>query len=152
MHPLSMSQKPLDLSKGTVIHIEDFKSPGYAPKDKYLVIFGSESITDVLAFTLTSQDWTKTANGREVIEIPQGTLSKLPKKCWIKCFHHFIRLDVQQLEQGYKNYTVSIKGKLPPEFLNKIKNVVECSDVLSKMDIEDCLESMKQDHHEKKAK
>jgi len=145
MHP-----KHLDLSKGTIIHIEDFKSPGYKPKDKYLLIFGAESVTTVLAFTLTTTDWTLTATGREVIEVPQNSVPKLPKKCWIKCFHHAERLDVQQLEYGYKNYTVTVKGKIPSELLNRIRNVVECSDVLSRMDIADYLAAMDRDLREKK--
>jgi hypothetical protein len=141
----------LDLSKGSVIHIEEFKSSGFEAKDKYLVIFGSESLTHVLAFTTTTTDWTKHPYlGREVIEIPRGTVVGLPARCWIKCFDHPIRLDIQQLEWGRRNYTVKHKGKLPPSYLPRIRNVIECSDALIRMDIDDCLAAMDRDLHEKR--
>jgi hypothetical protein len=140
----------LDLSKGSVIHVEEFKSIGFEPKDKYLVIFGSESLTHVLAFTTTTTDWTRHPyKSREVIEIPKGTVAGLPSRCWIKCFENSIRLDTQQLELGRRNYTVRHKGKLPPEYLQRIRNVIECSDALSRMDIEDCLAAMDRNLHEK---
>lgn len=146
-----MPSKRLDLSKGSIIHIEDFKSPGYPVKDKYLAIFGSESLTHVLAFTITTTDWTShPRNGKEVVEIPQGTVSGLPKKCWVKCFYRSERLDVQELESGYANYVVSHKGKLPQDFLLKIKTVVEASDLLARMDIDDCLAALDRNIHEKK--
>ena len=147
-----MAQNELDLSKGSVLHIEGFKTFGYEPKDKYVVIFGSESLTHVLAFTLTTTDWTTHPfKGREVIEIPKGTTSALPQKCSIKCFDQSIRLDVQRLEDGHKNHEVKCKGKLPDEVLAKLKNTVECSeDALTRMDIEDCLTAMDRDIREKK--
>jgi hypothetical protein len=143
--------KPLDLSKGSVIHIEEFQSAGYEAKDKYLVIFGSEGLTHVLAFTLTSTDFTSHLDlAREVIEIPKGTLAKLPRRCWIKCFYEPSRLEVQRLNADYQNYKVSNKGRLNQEFLSRLRNVVECSDQLSRMDIEDCLLAMDRAAQEQK--
>ncbi len=140
----------LDLSKGSVIHIEDFKSFGFEPKDKYLVIIGSESLTHVLAFTTTTTDWTRHPYlAREVIEILKGTVAGLPSRCWIKCFPESIRLDIEELKLGFKNYTVSPRGKVPAGYLPKIRNVIECSDALTRMDIEDCLAAMDRNLHEK---
>jgi hypothetical protein len=130
-----------------VLHIEDFKSFGFEPKDKYLFIIGHESTASVFAFVISSQ--TKYANHpflkREQVHIPVKTIPGLPSESWIQCFHCVHSLSVASLEAGFTKQTVSYKGKLPPKFLQKVREVVYCSDVLKGFEIEDCLAAIDTD-------
>jgi len=139
--------KQLDLSKSSILHVEDFKSFGFTPKDKYLYIIGHEDAAHVFAFVISSQrKWSEHRDlSRELVLIPKGTCAGLPDECWIQCFYQAHRLDVAELQGRFEQYEVKHKGKLPQDFLEKVRNVVECSDVLKKYEIADCLDAIDND-------
>lgn len=130
-----------------MIHIENFKSSGFDTKDKYLYIIGHEDLSTVLAFVISSQQKYSQHPylAREQTEIPKDTLAGLPSRCWIQCFHQVHRLSIMDLQASFENYEVTHKGKLPPEILRKVRDVVYCSDVLKKYEIEDCIDAIDND-------
>lgn len=129
----------LTLSSGSVIHIQDFQTTGYAPKNKFAFILGLHNTTTALAFLITSQSgYLQTYRARELVHIPVGTTKHFKKDCYIQCFSEVLRLDVPELNEGFN------KGKIHwvcdlKAFLAAIKDVVEQSDVLSPQDMEDIL-------------
>jgi hypothetical protein len=110
-------------------------------------IIGHEDVATVLAFVISSQRKYSEHRylAREQVHIPTGTLATLPRECWIQCFHYVRRLSVAELQSRSNAFEVSHKGKLPPEFLRKVRHVVECSDVLRGYEIEDCLDAIDSD-------
>jgi hypothetical protein len=147
MRPVPKPKPTLDLSKGSVLHIEDFKAFGFAAKDKYIYVIGHQDAATVLAFVLSSQrKWAEHPFlGRENVNIPKGTLPTLPSESWIQCFHQVHELSVAELQARFSELGVKHKGHLPPEFLAKVRNVVECSDVLKQYEIQDCLDAIDSD-------
>lgn len=139
--------KQLDLAKGTVILVADFKTFGFEPKDKYLFIIGHDDPAHVLAFVISSQSrWAQHPFlGRELVHIPAGTLPSLNKESWIQCFHTCHRLSIADLQAQFEQFQVEHKGNLPPEFLKKVRTVIEYSDVLKAYEIDDCLDAIDHD-------
>jgi hypothetical protein len=137
----------LDLSKCSVLHVEDFKAYGFDPADKFIFIIGHEDAANVLAFLISSQ--VKYAKhpylAREQVHVPKGTIPPLTKESWIQCFHQVHRLGIFELQSGFEKYTIQHRGHLPTEFLKKVRNVVECSDVLRSFEIQDCLDAIDKD-------
>jgi hypothetical protein len=101
----------------------------------------------VLGFVISSQaKWAKHERlSREQVHIAVGTLATLPKDSWIQCFYEVHRLSVAELQAGFARFEVKNKGKLPPEFLKRVRSVVECSDVLSHYEIQDCMAAIDSD-------
>ena len=130
-----------------MIHIESFKAFGHPPKDKYVYIIGHEDAAHVFVFLISSQKkWSEHRYlARELVHIPRGTCSRLPVECWIQCFYQVHRLNVAELQSRFQQHEVSHKGKLPVDFLQKVRAVVECSDVLKSYEIEDCLAAIDTD-------
>ncbi len=140
-------KKQLDLSKSSVLHIEDFKTFGFAAKDKYVYIIGHEDAAHVFAFVISSQKkWSQHPYlSRELVHIPEDTCAGLPEECWIQCFHQVQRLSVADLQSQFEHGAIKYKGKLPPEFLQRVRTVIEFSDVLKKYEIADCLDAIDTD-------
>jgi hypothetical protein len=46
--------KFLDLSKGSILHIEEFQASGFEAKDKYVYVIGHEDAAHVLAFVMST--------------------------------------------------------------------------------------------------
>ncbi len=138
-----MPTRQLDLSQGALILVRSFNSDkGFEAKDKFLVIIGHLNPSTVLAFRITSQlSYLKTRLSRELVRIPIGTCRTLSKESFVQCFHDVERLDVNDLQAGFVQGRVINRGSLNP-FLGKIRDVVEDSDVLSRRDIADCLQSI----------
>ena len=131
------NQPTLDLSPGSLIHIQGFSSPGYDPKNKFLIILGNHGQETVLAFRITSQaEYLNTYRARELVHIPAGTAKTLPKDCYIQCFNEVERLSVAELNAGFQKGKVMNRGNLRV-FLVHIMAVVEVSDVLEPQDVAD---------------
>ena len=129
----------LDLSPGSLIHIEGYTSGGFAPKNKFLVLIGEHNKTTVLAFLITSNpEYLNTFRARELVLVPAGTLKLLPRDSYIQCFNEVERLDVAELTAEYKKGKIKSVGSLR-QFLPRIRDIVEASDVLSPTDIEESL-------------
>ena len=132
-------RQPLDLSPGAILHVQGFASGGFEAKNKFLIVIGSHSPNIVLAFRITSQDhYTRSYLSRELVSIPVGTHSCLRKQSWIQCFHEFERLDIGELQSGWKANRVSTVGRIA-SLLAEVCAVIELSDVLSPQDIADGL-------------
>jgi hypothetical protein len=143
----TVKPKQLDLSKGSVLHIEDFKTFGFEPKNKYVYIIGHEDAAHVFAFVVSSQKkWAEHPFlSRELVCIPKGTCAGLRDECWIQCFYQVHRLDVAELQGRSERHEIKHKGTLPQAFLEKVRNVIECSDVLKSYEIADCLGAIDND-------
>ena len=130
-----------------MILIQNFKSLGFDEKDKYLYIIGHDDPAHVLGFTISSQrrHALHPYLGRECVHIPIGTLPALPKESWIQCFFEYHRLSVIELQARFEKFEVKHRGVLPPEYLKKVRRVVDASDVLKAYAIQDCLDAIDQD-------
>jgi hypothetical protein len=146
-NPTLSKHKGLDLSKGSILHIENFQALNFEPKDKYIFVIGHDDPSHVLAFVISSQPKYSVLPGykREQVHIPKKTCPGLPVECWIQCFHSVHRLSVGTLQSGFERSEVSHKGKLEPEFLQRVRVVVERSDLLKYYDIEDALDAIDKD-------
>lgn len=134
-----MPSRELDLSPGSIIHVQGYESGGFAAKNKYLIILGHHDQNTVLAFLLTSRtEYQTTYRARELVAVPVGSLPTLRKHCWIQCFNDVQRLDVAVLTAGCRKGKVHHRGSLKG-FLEMITAVVQDSDVLSPIDVEDCI-------------
>src|ERR1035441_10074241 len=50
-----MPPNKIDLSAGSVLHVRGFSSRGHPPKDKFVLIIGQKSDSEVLGFLISSQ-------------------------------------------------------------------------------------------------
>lgn len=130
----------LSLDPGSVIHIKGFTGAGgFAPKDKFLFIVGPHSPAVVLGFRITSQTTYRTSNlAKELVVVPVGSTPCLKKESFIQCFHDVERLKVDELRAGHLKGLVVKTGDLSA-LMNKVRETVELSDILSPDDIADTL-------------
>jgi hypothetical protein len=138
--PESTRPAQLDLSKGSILHVEEFRFFGSPSKDKYIYIIGHEDAAHVF------EKWAKhPLLSREPVHVPKGCCRGLPRESWIQCFYQVHRLSVSDLQGRFERHHVKHKGKLGPEFLAKVRRVVEFSEVLKAYEIEDCLDAIDKD-------
>lgn len=133
-------QNNLDLRSGTVLHIKDYSSRGHPSKNKYLVIIGLSTENVVIAFLISSQlAYLKQESHRtEVVRIPHNATTFFRSESIIQCFE-MERLPVDSLCEAFENGRVSCVGRLATKYLHQIREVVECSNLLSQEDIETAL-------------
>jgi len=67
-----MSRDRVDLTPGAVLHIKGFSSRGHPAKNKYLLILGCVSESEVLGFLISSQlgYLRQESHKKEVVRIP----------------------------------------------------------------------------------
>jgi hypothetical protein len=120
--------------KGAILHVEKF--PGdFGPCDKFVFVLGHASPTEVIVFTISSQDkyTQKPQFAREMVHVPLGTFRCLPKESWIQCFFHPIVLRTDQ-------YTIEHKAIASTEIIEAVRSVIQQSDILNRFEINDCLD------------
>jgi len=127
----------MSFARGSVLHIADF--PGdYGPCDKYVFVMGHTAPQKILVFTISSQSkyTLQTRYSREMVSLPLGTSRALNKASWIQCFHHptELRTDI---------YQINLVDTLSETFIASARAVIENSDILTRFEIDDCLDVMK---------
>lgn len=132
-----MSPGKPDLSQCSVLHIKDFCSRGHTPKNKYLLVIGQSSESEVLAFLISSQlsYLQRESHKNEVVRLPANATSFLPFQSIIQCFE-LERLSISSLYDGFERGGVTNKGKLPVRYAHKIREVVKESRLLTQLDID----------------
>lgn len=129
-----------DISAGSVLHIQGFSSRGHAPKNKYVLIIGQKSDSEVLGFLISSQlaYLKQEAHKNEVIRVPHNATAFLRSESIIQCFE-MERLSFTSLCEGFDDGKITNAGKIPVKYLHKIREVVTQSFLLAQCDIEDAL-------------
>lgn len=135
-----MPQDKIDLRPGSVLHIKNFSSRGHPPKNKYLIIAGQLTESEVLGFLISSQlgYLSQESHKREVVRIPDGATSFLRSESIIQCFE-LEYLSISSLCYGFEQGAVTNAGRLYARYLHKIREVVRGSRLLSQLDIERAL-------------
>jgi hypothetical protein len=135
-----MPQDRVDLRPGAVLHIKGFASRGHPPKNKYILIIGCLTESEVLGFLISSKlDYLNSDVHRpEVVRIPDRAVSFLRVESIIQCFALEF-LSREQLCAGYEEGNVSNEGRLPIKYLYKIREVVKESRLLAQVDIDRAL-------------
>ena len=127
----------MDLTPGSVLHIQDFSTRGHPAKNKYLLIIGPKSDSEALAFLISSQlKYLKVEpHKHEVVKIPHNATTFLQCESIIQCFS-VEELTITDLIQGGESGKVKRVGRLQPKFLHQIREVVANSQLLSAYEIE----------------
>ena len=127
----------MDLTPGSVLHIQGFSTRGHPAKNKYLLIIGQKSDSEALAFMISSQlKYLKIEpHKHEVIKVPYNATTFLNCESIIQCFS-VEELNITDLIQGSESGKVKRVGKLQPKYLHKIREVVGNSQLLSTYEIE----------------
>jgi hypothetical protein len=135
-----MPPNKVDLSAGSVLHVRGFSSRGHLPKDKYILIIGQKSDSEVLGFLISSQlvYLKQKSHKNEVVRLPHNATGFLKVESIIQCFE-LERLAFTSLCEGFDDGKVSNSGKLPIKYLHKIREVVAESFLLAQRDIEEAL-------------
>lgn len=135
-----MPQDRVDLHPGSVLHIKGFASRGHPAKNKYILILGGLTDSDVLGFLISSQlrYLEQESHKGEVVRIPDRATEFLRVESIIQCFE-LEYLSRQSLCAGFEEGTVSNAGRLPARYLYKIREVVKGSRLLSQQSIEHVL-------------
>jgi hypothetical protein len=132
-----MPQDRVDLHPGSVLHIKGFTSRGHPAKNKYILILGCLTDSDVLGFLISSQlrYLDQESHKDEVVRIPDRATGFLRVESIIQCFEleYLSRLN---LCSGFEEGTVSNAGRLPVRYLYKIREVVKGSRLLPQQSIE----------------
>jgi hypothetical protein len=130
----------VDLAAGAVLHIQDFSSPGHPAKNKYLLIIGSISDSEVLGFLISSQLGYLKQEGyrKEVVRIPDRATAFLRSESIIQCFE-LECLSIGSLCGGFERGLVTNAGRLPIRYLHKVREAVTESRLLPQIDIERAL-------------
>lgn len=132
-----MSAGKLDLRQGSVLHIKGYTSRGHPEKDKFLLIIGQRTETEVLGFLISSQlgYLQRETHKREVVRIPDRATSFLRHESIIQCFE-LETLSIGNLCDGFDAGKVTHEGRLPIKYLHKIREAVRESRLLSQIDID----------------
>lgn len=135
-----MSRGSADLTPGAVLHIRDFASRGHPAKNKYLLILGCITDSEVLGFLISSQlgYLKQESHKREVVRIPDRATAFLRSESIIQCFELECIL-ISNLCDGYEQGRVTNEGRLPLRYLHRIREVVTDSRLLPQIDIERAL-------------
>ena len=130
----------VDLSQGSVLHIKEFSSRGHPPKNKYLLVIGKSSESEVLGFLISTQlhYLKRETHRKEVVSLPERTISFLRSESIIQCFE-LERLAISALWEGFDQGRISNEGKLPVKYAYKIRDAVRESRLLTQADIESAL-------------
>ncbi len=126
----------LDLSAGSVLHIEQFVTEGFDPADKFVFLIGMRDTNTVLAFVITSQDWNIAMHAKELVVLPKGSVNFLPEESYIQC-HCLHALDVNDLEGQFSAGRIRHRGNLGTEVLQLVLDVVADSELLSVREIQE---------------
>ena len=126
-----------DLTQGSVLHIVGFASRGHPAKNKYLLVLGACTETEVLAFLISSRlhYLQMDPHKREVVRIPHNATSFLLTESLIQCFE-LERLAVGSLEEGFEQGRVTHAGRLPVKYLHRVRDAVATSFLLPQVDID----------------
>ena len=132
-----MSQDRVDLHPGSVLHIKGYTSRGHPRKNKYILILGQLTDSEVLGFLISSQlsYLQQESHKREVVRIPDRATAFLRSESIIQCFELEYLL-VSNLCQGFEQGAITNEGRLPLRYLHKIRAVVQESYLLPQIDIE----------------
>ena len=135
-----MPPNKVDLSAGSVLHVRGFSSRGHLPKDKYVLIIGQKSDSEVLGFLISSQlvYLKREPHKNEVVKVPHNATAFLRAESIVQCFE-LERLAFTSLYEGFDDGRISNCGKLPIKYLHKIREVVMESFLLAQRDIDDAL-------------
>jgi hypothetical protein len=135
-----MPPNRVDLSAGSVLHVRGFSSRGHPPKDKYVLIIGQKSDSEVLGFLIASQlvYLKQEPHKNEVVKVPFNATAFLRAESIIQCLE-LERLAFISLCEGFDDGKISNSGKMPIKYLHKIREVVMESFLLAQRDIDDAL-------------
>jgi hypothetical protein len=130
----------VDYTSGSVLHVRGYSSRGHAPKNKYVLIIGQKSDSEVLGFLISSQltYLTRESHKKEVIRVPHNATTFLKSESIIQCFE-MERLSVTALCEGFADGSITHEGKIPIKYLHRIREVVSDSFLLVQRDIDDVL-------------
>jgi hypothetical protein len=140
-----MSQDRIDLNPGSVLHIKGYASRGHPPKNKYILVIGQFTESEVLGFLISSQlgYLRQESHKREVVRIPDKATAFLPFESIIQCFE-LEYLHISSLCEGFEDGAITNMGRLSPRYLYKIREVVKESRLLAQNDIERILRVLPQ--------
>ena len=135
-----MPQGRVDLTPGAVLHIKGFSSRGHPAKNKYILILGCLTDSEVLGFLISSQlaYLKQESHKREVVRIPDKATAFLRFESIIQCFE-LEYLSLSALCDGFDQGTVTNVGRLAQRYLQKVREAVGESRLLSQLDIERAL-------------
>ena len=122
--------------KGAILHVEKF--PGdFGPCNKFVFVLGHISPTEILVFTISSQDkyTQKPQFSREMVYLPLGTFACLSKESWIQCFFHPTVLRTDQ-------HIIQHLAIASVEVIEAVRTVIQNSDILNRFEINDCLDTL----------
>jgi hypothetical protein len=117
-----MSQDRVDLQPGSVLHIKRYTSRRHPEKDKYVLIIGKASDSEVLGFLISSQlgYLDQASHKREVVRIPDRATAFLRYESIIQCFE-LEHLPIGNLCEGFEQGDVTNQGRLPLRYLHKVR-------------------------------
>jgi hypothetical protein len=135
-----MSQNRPDLSPGAVLHIKDFSSRGHAAKNKFLLVIGQITESEVLGFLISSQltYLKQESHKREVVRIPDRATGFLKYESIIQCFE-LESVQISSLCDGFERGLVTNEGRLGLRYLHKVRETVMESRLLTQNDIDRAL-------------
>jgi hypothetical protein len=135
-----MSRDSVDLTQGAVLHIKGFSSRGHPAKNKYLLILGSISDSEVLGFLISSQlgYLKQDSHKKEVVRIPDRATAFLRSESIIQCFE-LECISIGSLCDGFERGQVTNEGRLPIRYLHKVREAVTESRLLPLIDIDRAL-------------
>src|ERR1035441_1112179 len=135
-----MPPNKIDLSAGSVLHVRGFSSRGHPPKDKFVLIIGQKSDSEVLGFLISSQlvYLGLQTHKNEVVKVPHNATAFLRAESIIQCFV-LERLALTSLCEGFEDGKITNAGKLRVKYLHKIRDVVRDSFLLAQRDIDDAV-------------
>lgn len=135
-----MPRDRVDLAPGAVLHIKDFSSRGHPAKNKYLLILGCTSESEVLGFLISSQlgYLEQESHKKEVVRIPDRATAFLRSESMIQCFE-LECLSIDSLCDGFERGLVTNSGRLSIRYLHKVREAVTESRLLPQIDIERAL-------------
>ena len=135
-----MPRDRVDLTPGAVLHIQGFSSRGHPAKNKYLLILGCISESEVLGFLISSQlgYLGQESHRKEVVRVPDRATAFLRSESIIQCFE-LECLATGSLCDGFERGLVTNEGRLPVRYLHKVREAVTESRLLPQIDIERAL-------------
>ncbi len=138
-----MPRDRVDLTPGAVLHIKGFSSRGHPAKNKYLLILGCISESEVLGFLISSQlgYLEQESHRKEVVRIADRATAFLRSESIIQCFE-LECLSIGSLCDGFERGLVTNEGRLPVRYLHKVREVVTESRLLPQIDIERALRTL----------
>src|SRR5258708_7506227 len=109
----------IDLRRGSVLHIKDFSTRGHQKKNKYLLVLGRLTDSEILGFLISSQlaYLRQESHRNEVIRIPQNVTAFLPVESIIQCFELEYLL-VEALGQAFDEGLIVNMGLLPVKYVH----------------------------------